>query len=176
MSLLTNPSEVKTWLKEHKVPLTKYDIRKWLEHYKVKNFTINDDLTVDVDGNVDLDQRHIAKIPFKFGKVNGHFACERNVLVSLEFAPMQAHGMYCHKNKLKSLEFAPSQLEYFDCSGNHLTSLEYAPKVKEFYCYNNPLLKSLDGLDIYGIDLLECDPSLMKTDLYKKWEMYRKLS
>lgn len=31
---------------------TKYDIIEWLNYYSIVDYTINDDLTVDVDGNV----------------------------------------------------------------------------------------------------------------------------
>jgi hypothetical protein len=31
---------------------TKEEITQWLDEYKIKNYTINDDLTVNVDGSV----------------------------------------------------------------------------------------------------------------------------
>ena len=32
----------------------KRQIKSWLDHCRVNNYTINDDLTIDVDGNVDI--------------------------------------------------------------------------------------------------------------------------
>ena len=29
-------------------------IKKWLDEHKIRNYTINDDLTIDVNGNVNL--------------------------------------------------------------------------------------------------------------------------
>ena len=51
-----------------------------LEKYKIANYTINDDLTVDED--VRLSHLRLTKLPFKFGSVTGNFYCSNNPTLS----------------------------------------------------------------------------------------------
>ena len=51
-----------------------------LEKYKIANYTINDDLTVDED--VRLSYLRLTKLPFKFGSVTGNFYCSNNPTLS----------------------------------------------------------------------------------------------
>lgn len=42
------------------------EIREWLDKYNIKNYTINDDLTIDVNGDVNLNNEEstkLAKLP-----------------------------------------------------------------------------------------------------------------
>ena len=41
------------------------------KRYRIKNYTVNSDGSIDVDGNVYLDNRKLTKLPLKFNKVNG---------------------------------------------------------------------------------------------------------
>jgi hypothetical protein len=97
-------------------------ITKWLDEMGVENYTIKDDLTIDVDGHVYLHSKNLDKFPsyIKFGKVRGYFDCDDNQLVSLEGSPMEVgNGFYCGSNQLVSLEGSPMKV------GNN------------FWCYNN---------------------------------------
>jgi len=51
-------------------------IVKWLDSFGIKNYTINDDLTIDVKGSVNLDQQSLTCFPsfIKFNKVSGDFS------------------------------------------------------------------------------------------------------
>jgi hypothetical protein len=51
-------------------------IIKWLDSFGIKNYTINDDLTIDVKGSVNLDQQSLTCFPsfIKFNKVSGDFS------------------------------------------------------------------------------------------------------
>ena len=117
-----------------------------LEKYKIANYTINDDLTVDED--VRLSHLRLTKLPFKFGSVTGNFYCSGNQLTSLQGAPSSVGGHFdCSYNQLTSLQGAPSSVTGdFDCSNNQLTSLQGAPRsvIGDFYCSNNQLT-SLQG-------------------------------
>jgi hypothetical protein len=102
----------------------------------IRNYTVNVDGTVDVNGDVSLNRWHpdtsikeekLTKMPLKFGKVSGYFSCPSNDLTTLEGSPTHVG-------------------DYFNCSANKLTSLEGGPKFvgRDFYCqYNN--LVTLDG-------------------------------
>ena len=51
-------------------------IEEWLKEYKIKNYTINDDFTIDVDGSIDLFfSKDLSEFPdyIQFGVVKGFF-------------------------------------------------------------------------------------------------------
>lgn len=117
---------------EPKYPQTHKEVQVLLNKWKVKNYTINDDLTVDVIGDVDLNDKIIdfgfKKIPIKFKNVTGHFMCTGNDLESLEGLSegFTATYFHCNYNKLDSLISLPKnfKVEHFFCTKNELTSLE----------------------------------------------------
>ena len=121
------------------------EIEKWLKEYDIKNYTINDDFTINVSGNVNLFRRDLTEFPdyIQFGVVRGNFVCTDNNLTSLRGVPREVgQGFYCDINKLTSLEGAPEKVgEKFDCNYNQLSSLEGGPKEvgESFYCTRNKL-------------------------------------
>ena len=136
-------------------------IRAWLDEMGIVDYTINDDLTIDVDENVDLSLKDLIKFPefIIFGNINGYFDCSINHLISLKGAPKSTKkGFYCSHNDLTSLEGAPEIIGCsFNCSGNKLTSLQYSPKTigSDFICSNNMLI-SLFGSPRYVVDFFNC--------------------
>jgi len=105
------------------------EIEAWLNGHDIKHYTISENLSVDVDGDVWLVNRGLTKFPFQFREVAGNFMCPCNSLTSLKYAPMIV-GMrfYCHVNELTSLQYAPSYVGgSFWCSHNNLTSVKYLP-------------------------------------------------
>jgi hypothetical protein len=116
-------------------------VEAWLKKYGVKNYTINADLTVDVDGNVDLNNQDFEEFGVQFGKVSGSFDCNgcKN-LKTLKCAPKEVSGSFnCYScTSLTSLEGAPEKVgREFSCIGcTSLTSLEGAPEKVNggFYC------------------------------------------
>lgn len=126
----------------------KNEMEIWLNTYKIKNYVINEDLTVDVNGDVYLCWEKLDEIPIQFGLVQGNFICHRNNLKSLKGSPKKVGGHFnCAWNRLSSLEGCPVEVGgIFNCSNNLLTSLNGSPEnIKEvFDCSNNKLF-SLDG-------------------------------
>jgi hypothetical protein len=116
--------------------------------YKITNYTINDDDSVDVDNNVSLYGFTFSKLPLRFGKVNGYFECSANKLTTLEGAPHTVgYGFFCDQNNLTNLVGGPKSIgESYNCSHNKLTSLEGAPLEipTDFMCRGNQLT-SLEG-------------------------------
>jgi hypothetical protein len=103
--------------------------------YKIRNYDINNDLSIDVDGDVYLSNLRLDKIPLKFRK---------------------AINFNCDLNQLTSLLGSPEWVEYFDCSDNNLTSLDFCPKFANvFFCSNNYNLTSLEGIP-NNIEYIEC--------------------
>ena len=82
-------------------PTTREEVIEVCKKYEIENYTINDDLSIGVDGSVYLEKKKLEYLPLKFNYVSGNF--------------------YCHHNKLKSLEGSPQTVEGdFKCSSNGL--------------------------------------------------------
>ena len=102
----------------------KVKIKKWLEEFEISQYTINDNLTVDVNDHVDISYCDLKKIPIQFGVINGSFNCSHNKLTTLKGAPQDLVNMYCEKNRLTNLEGAPAKIHNtLDVSDNEITSL-----------------------------------------------------
>jgi hypothetical protein len=100
------------------------------KRYNIKNYTINDDLSIDVDDNVILSHSNLKDIPLKFNHVTGYFSCDTNKLTSLIGCPDFVDGYFsCMNNNLSTLEYLPKSIGGdFYCSRNYLTSLQHLPK------------------------------------------------
>ena len=141
--------------------------------YNIINYTISEDGTVDVDGDVDLSpsseystfyKEKLNKIPLKFGNVGGNFMCSYNKLESLDNCPKRVSGHFvCHSNNLTSLKGCPEYVgETFNCSHNKLVSLEGCPKkVNIFLCYDNNL-ETFEGGPKYIDSAFDCSDNLFK--------------
>lgn len=125
-------------------------ITQFLEKYKIENYTINDDLTVDVNGDVNLWAKGLTEIPIQFGKVTGNFWCNHNKLTSLKGCPKYVGGFFsCGSNNFTIIDYCPEYVgDAFDCDYAPISTLEGSPKFvcKEFSCMGNESLKSLKGI------------------------------
>jgi hypothetical protein len=129
----------------------KEKIESWLRQMRIKNYTINDNLIVDVKGDVDISDCDLKYIPVQFGVVEHTFDCHNNQLTSLFGAPYECEGFYCHTNKLNNLLNGPQKVRgNYVAQANQLTSLVGAPLEfsKTFTCSKNPNLKDLTHLPI----------------------------
>lgn len=61
-------------------------LQEKLKDLKIKDYKINNDLTVDVVGDVNLSGKGLTEIPVKFGVITGSFYCSNNQLTSLKGA------------------------------------------------------------------------------------------
>ena len=95
-------------------------IIKLCKKYNIENYTIKDDGTVDVDGDVNLIESNLTELPLKFGIVNGDFNCSENELNSLIGSPKEVGvSFYCDFNQLTSFEGAPEKVGMiFNCKKN----------------------------------------------------------
>ena len=109
---------------------TIHDICK---RYGIENYTINGDGSIDVNGDVDLIEEELFKLPLTFNKVTGWFDCSNNRLTTLKGSPKWIGG-------------------FFTCGNNRLTSLEFSPDYvgDDFYCDNNKLTDNLCDTEIGG--------------------------
>lgn len=135
-------------------------VKDYLEYYSIENYTINDDLKVDVDGDVDLSDKRLEEIPVIFGKVTGAFNVSRNNLKSLEGSPYYVgSSFFCTSNELENLKGSPVEVVgSFFCNNNRLETLEGMPAEigRNFDCSDNKTLKKLDSVsNIEGT--IRCD-------------------
>jgi hypothetical protein len=99
------------------------------EQYGITNYTINDDGSIDVNGDVRFYIKGLTELPLTFNKVSGVFSCKNNNLTTLKGSPKWVGKWFkCSSNKLTSLEFSPKYVGgSFSCDFNKLTSLEFSP-------------------------------------------------
>ena len=113
------------------------------KQYNITNYTINDDGSIDVNGDVNLFNKKLTELPLAFNKVTGDFDCSFNKLTTLKGSPKWVgRGFYCDENSLTSLEFSPDYVGGgFWCEYNKLTSFEFSPDYvgMNFYCRKNNL-------------------------------------
>lgn len=111
-----------------------YLIIEWLDAMGIKNYVINDDSTIDVNGFVGLSSKGLIELPdfIQFNNVKESFICANNKLVTLRGCPKFVGGS-------------------FVCRDNNLTSLKYSPEVvlRNFYSYNN--LSNFSYIDILEV-------------------------
>ena len=117
--------------------------------YKIKNYTINPDGSIDVNDDVYLREKGLTELPLIFNKVSGYFNCGYNKLTTLKGSPRWVGGYFdCSFNELTSLEFSPDYVGGgFYCNGNDLTNLIGSPKEVglSFYCSGNKRLYNPKG-------------------------------
>ena len=123
---------------------TKDQVKIILYNLEIKNYTINEDLTVDVTGDVIIDYKTLKIMPpVQFGVVTGNFNCDGNELTTLQGGPTEVGGnFYCSSNQLTTLQGGPTKVGgYFVCAYNELTTLQGGPTEvgKNFYCNDNQL-------------------------------------
>ena len=81
------------------------DIDAICKMYNITNYIIRPDGKVDVEGDVNLYDKGLTKLPLEFGKVSGNFRCYNNNLTSLEGSPKEVEGLFsCSYNNLLDVE------------------------------------------------------------------------
>ncbi len=153
------------FIKSYKIFESKdLDLEKHLKEYDIKDYSINEDGSIDVNQDVFMFKDDLNTILFKFNKINGAFdisynnlrnlkncpkyiedlfICNHNKLISLEYGPEYVGShYYCHNNKLITLKGCVEEVYgNFQCNDNKLTSLEFCPMQVDgdFDCSNNKL-------------------------------------
>jgi len=139
------------------------EIHKICKKYKIKNYTINSDGSIDVDVAVNLyNEKGLTKLPVKFNKVSGNFWCSSSNLISLEGSPTEVNGNFlCTNNELTSFQYSPKIIRGdFYCSKNNIKTFEYFPNhVGGLDCRHNPIYEIWELFkDNTKIELLnDCD-------------------
>lgn len=155
---LKSKTPVKKTLHSQELFVIKRKIRDFCDRLNIQNYTINNDGTVDVNGELRLDlsllkkdelnntiinfnkvngsvdmtsnKKGINKLPFTFKEVTGSFFITHKNLETLLGCPKKVGGNFnCRNNRLRTLEGAPEYVGgNFYVSDNSLGSLQGAPK------------------------------------------------
>ena len=108
-------------IKTHNVIDTKEKILIWLYNNRVDDCYVNDDLTVDVKGDLHLVGSDFYEIPVKFNRVHGYFSCYDCInLTSLKNSPLIVGNILnCQKCcNLNTFDGCPSIVNNgFKCEG-----------------------------------------------------------
>lgn len=148
------------------------DIEAWCEKMRIKNYTINFEGEIDVDGEVWLQSKGIRVLPYKFGRVSTDFSISYNTgLTSLKNCPNIVDGSFdCQGcKKLTTLEGAPQEVGVvFNCNDcTNLKSLKGAPQEvgQDFWCNNCISLTSLEGAPLKVDGSFKCTSCTSLTSL-----------
>jgi hypothetical protein len=118
------------------------EVHQLCREYGIRNYRINEDGSVDVDGNVDLRFRELREMPLKFNKVSGYFYCNSNLLTNLRGCPnIVGRDFYCRDNKLSSLENLSLNIGgELNCTHNQIWTFNGINYIKgNFDCSENPI-------------------------------------
>jgi len=108
---------------------TKDEITSWLIEMGIHNYRIQEDLSVDIDGDLNISEKKLNHLSVQFGHVSGNCLMIRNYLTSLKGAPRSVGGSFnCSHNALTSLEFAPLLCKSFYCNNNPISSFKFLPE------------------------------------------------
>ena len=174
------------YFKEHleqptSFPMNKADVENRCLFYDIQNYSINDDLTIDIHGDFDHSGDGVVDVFFvKFNKVEGSFDVSGNYLKTLEGwfpkevgefievsknnltdlkgSPKISNGsFYCQDNELTTLKGCPEEIRgTFDVSYNELESFEHCAKlVTGYFLAESNYIKNLKHLpsEISRLDL-----------------------
>lgn len=148
-------------------PKTVEEVEAICQWLKLKNYTINPDLTVDVNGDVDISNKSLKRIPVIFNQVKGNFIVSENQLESLENGPkIVGKNFYCDKNKLVSLDFCPQTINRnysLNCSYNLLKTLDTLPKDIENLDVSYNYLETLGTSLPKNMNYLNCSFNRLKS-------------
>ncbi len=142
-------------LKKYKIFESNTKIDEICKKYKIVNYTVNGNNSVDVNGDVSLWGKELKSIPLNFNIVNGYFYCGWNHLTSLKGCPVRIGDWFsCYYNELTSLQYSPQFMEnsYFSCSNNKIESLQYCTELirGNFNCNYNKLTSLQYHPTVYG--------------------------
>ncbi len=135
-------------------------INELCKQYNIKNYTINPDGSIDVNGNVDLSGCDLTELPLTFNIVLGFFEMDSNNLTSLKGSPWWVG-------------------DYFSCNSNYLTGLEFSPEYVGggFYCEWNRLTNNYCETEIIGYfyTTLKQDGMILDYNKATNYNEWRKL-
>ncbi len=166
----------------------RWRVELWLEDMEIANYTINEDLTVNVNGDVHLNNSDLKILPVQFNRVDGHFYINDNPLKSSYGVPQTVTGSFdisfCGLSTVdwfitcQSLNLCGNQLSHFknihkfiNCesatiSGNSVKSgILYwllIPNIKHLYITGKGYVNDIMKKHIVTKNILDCQEELIE--------------
>lgn len=79
--------------------------------YRITNYTVNSDFSINVTGSINLSGQNLSFLPIKFKEVTGDFTVSDNILESMEGFPSKITGNFdASINLISSLENSPTEV------------------------------------------------------------------
>lgn len=138
------------------------EIKVLCTKYRIVNFRINSDYSIDVFGDVNLSNKNLNRIPIKFDEIYGNFECNFNNLKDLTNCPRIIHGNFSvYSNQIKDLSIHPEYIQgCFQIGQNKIKEATTFPIVGNTLQIDSNLLEHLsyDGRviatnnKIYSVD------------------------
>ena len=103
------------------------DIHSICREYNIKNYTINDDGSIDINHDqLSTSESLYSLLKSRINKITGNFAINNIKLTSLIGCPRSVDGgFYCLHNKLISLKGCPKSVGgNFNCRYNRINTFE----------------------------------------------------
>ena len=144
-------------------------IEEICQKYNIKNYTINSDGSIDVNGDVDLkgikffedspsvrairlssklNNWTLKEIPIKFRNISGSFDIRYNEITSLENGPERVGDKYyISNNKIQSLNGCPKEVGRFLGGHNEYSTLEGGPDI----CRGDYNVSSCNLISLKGV-------------------------
>jgi hypothetical protein len=105
--------------------MTNIEIHYICKKYNIKDYTINPDGSIDVEGEVVI-LVFINELPIKFNKVSGNFYCSYNDLSTLKNFPNEVGGKtVLYNNPLESLEGYNGDYDKLSCDNKDYLILKH---------------------------------------------------
>jgi hypothetical protein len=99
-------------------------ITEWLDYYGIQNYTINDDMSVDIDGSVLIDRRHIPRLDVKFRNVSNEFFINKCGLESMNNLPISCKCVTLTNNNINEISNVPLNCQYLNLNNNKITEIQ----------------------------------------------------
>ncbi len=144
----------------------KEDIATWCDDNFISNYTIDDNLTVNVNSDVFLYLIPMETLPVQFGYISGEFLLGENGLTSLKGCPHTVeHDFTCGGNLISSLKYLPQTINGTIKLFNNIKLTDFTSNLKT--CNN--LIKSSNRIP--GLSFLSFEDEIYSYDSleYIKW-------
>lgn len=136
----------------NKTPQTKNEVVEILKEFKTVdlfNYEVHDDLSISINGDVDLSNKKLTQLPVSFNIIKGNFSCSHNNLISLKGAPKKVSNTFsANHNKIIFLKDLPQCPEIF-LGHNNIKSLDNIPEETKF------LDLSFNNINLISVQLMQ---------------------
>jgi hypothetical protein len=148
-------------------------VKIFLDSEDIRNYKINDDLSVDVNDVVYIYSSDIKYLPVNFRNVSGDFVIDRSGLKSLIGCPRNVGGEFnVSRNSLTSLEYSPDYVgSHFHCRSNRIDNLDFiTPNIGGGINISDNMIKSLRGCSKKILGPFDCNDNLLTSlEFGPKW-------